>query len=141
METGTPGAHVLVADGDGGAICVVRRRWLYERRQPHVSIYAGDRAVIAGGGRHLLSPGQALRLAPTSRAATGRPHRRADWMTHAAPGHGDVANAVPQRTLYYEKVFGPGRWSPSVLSAITIYLFLGYNDDVERLVLTAARVL
>ena len=46
-------------------------------------------------------------------------------------GTSNVANAVPQRLLYHQKVLTAQQAIDLGATAITIYLFLGYNDHIE----------
>jgi hypothetical protein len=46
-------------------------------------------------------------------------------------GTSNVANAVPQRLLAHQKVVTAQQALDLGASAITIYLFLGYNDRIE----------
>jgi class I fructose-bisphosphate aldolase len=90
-------------------------------------------AVIAGGvDGILLSPGQAIRLAPLFQGRDGPALIvRADWMNMPRLGTSNVANAVPQRLLLNEKVITANQALSLGATAITIYLFLGYSDEIE----------
>jgi class I fructose-bisphosphate aldolase len=90
-------------------------------------------AVIRGGvDGILLSPGQAIRLASYFQGRDGPALiLRADWMNMPRLGTSNVANAVPQRLLSHQKVVTAQQALDLGASAITIYLFLGYNDQLE----------
>jgi DhnA family fructose-bisphosphate aldolase class Ia/Fe-S-cluster-containing hydrogenase component 2 len=91
-------------------------------------------AVIRGGvDGILLSPGQATRLASLFKGREGPALIvRADWMNMPRLGSANVANAVPQRRLYHQKVLTAEQALALGATAITIYLFLGYDDEIER---------
>jgi fructose-bisphosphate aldolase/2-amino-3,7-dideoxy-D-threo-hept-6-ulosonate synthase len=56
---------------------------------------------------------------------------RADWMNSPRLG-GDIStNAVPRQSLYHQKMLTPEQALALGATAITIYLFLGYNDEIE----------
>jgi class I fructose-bisphosphate aldolase len=90
-------------------------------------------AIVRGGADGvLLSPGQALRLASYFQGRDGPALIvRADWMNMPRLGTANVANAVPQRLLAHQKVITAEQALVLGASAITIYLFLGYNDAME----------
>ena len=90
-------------------------------------------AIVRGGvDGVLLSPGQAGRLAPYFQGRDGPALIvRADWMNMPRLGTSNVANAVPQRLLSHQKVTTAEQALELGASAITIYLFLGYNDAME----------
>jgi class I fructose-bisphosphate aldolase len=90
-------------------------------------------SVIRGGvDGILLSPGQAMRLAPLFQGRDGPALIvRADWMNIPRLGTTNVANAVPQRLLFHQKVVTAEQALALGATSITIYLFLGYNDQVE----------
>jgi class I fructose-bisphosphate aldolase len=120
--------------GDGIAVCVAADHGYMSDVTPNVvnlrSIVA---AVIRGGvDGILLSPGQALRLAPAFQGRDGPALiLRADWMNMPRLGTANVTNAVPQRLLVNQKVITARQAVDLGASAITIYLFLGTNDRVE----------
>jgi DhnA family fructose-bisphosphate aldolase class Ia/Fe-S-cluster-containing hydrogenase component 2 len=120
--------------GDGRAICVAADHGYMSDVTPNVvNLRPVTEAVIAGGvDGILLSPGQAMRLAPYFQGREGPALIvRADWMNMPRLGTANVANAVPQRTLYHQKVITAEQAVALGASAITIYLFLGYDDHVE----------
>ena len=122
--------------GDGRAVCVAADHGYMSDVTPNVvNLRPITAAVIQGGvDGILLSPGQALRLAPLFQGRDGPALiLRADWMNMPRLGTSNVANAVPQRLLVHQKVVTAGQALDLGASAITIYLFLGYNDRVEAM--------
>jgi len=120
--------------GDGRAVCVAADHGYMSDVTPNVvKLRSITEAVIAGGvDGILLSPGQAMRLAPYFRGRDGPALiLRADWMNMPRLGTSNVANAVPQRLLAHQKVVTARQALDLGASAITIYLFLGYNDRIE----------
>ena len=120
--------------GDGRAVCVAADHGYMSDVTPNVvKLHSITEAVIAGGvDGILLSPGQANRLAPLFQGCNGPALIiRADWMNMPRLGTSNVANAVPQRLLLNEKVITAGQSVALGATAITIYLFLGYSDQIE----------
>ncbi len=120
--------------GDGRAVCVAADHGYMSDVTPNVvNLRPVTEAVIQGGvDGILLSPGQAMRLAPLFQGREGPALvLRADWMNMPRLGTSNVANAVPQRLLTHQKVITAQQALELGASAITIYLFLGYNDRVE----------
>jgi len=120
--------------GDGRAVCVAADHGYMSDVTPNVvKLRPVTEAVIRGGvDGILLSPGQAMRLAPLFQGRNGPALIvRADWMNMPRLGTSNVANAVPQRLLTHQKVVTAQQALDLGASAITIYLFLGYNDRVE----------
>ncbi len=120
--------------GDGRAICVAADHGYMSDVTPNVvNLRSITEAVIAGGvDGILLSPGQALRLAPLFQGRDGPALIvRADWMNMPRLGTSNVTNAVPQRLLLNQKVITAEQALSLGATAITIYLFLGYSDRVE----------
>ena len=120
--------------GDGRAVCVAADHGYMSDVTPNVvELRPVTEAVIAGGvDGILLSPGQARRLAPYFQGRDGPALiLRADWMNMPRLGTSNVANAVPQRLLYHQKVVTAQQALDLGATAITIYLFLGYNDRIE----------
>ncbi|MGC8874474.1 MAG: Cgl0159 family (beta/alpha)8-fold protein [Chloroflexia bacterium] len=120
--------------GDGRAVCVAADHGYMSDVTPNVvRLRPIVEAVIQGGvDGILLSPGQAMRLADLFRGRDGPALIiRADWMNMPRLGTSNVANAVPQRLLFHQKVITAEQSLALGASAITIYLFLGYNDDIE----------
>jgi DhnA family fructose-bisphosphate aldolase class Ia/Fe-S-cluster-containing hydrogenase component 2 len=122
--------------GDGRAVCVAADHGYMSDVTPNVvRLRPVTEAVIRGGvDGILLSPGQAMRLAPYFQGRNGPALIvRADWMNMPRLGTSNVANAVPQRLLAHQKVVTAQQALDLGASAITIYLFLGYNDHVETI--------
>ncbi len=122
--------------GDGRAICVAADHGYMSDVTPNVvNLRATVEAVIAGGvDGILLSPGQALRLAPLFKGRAGPALIvRADWMNMPRLGTSNVSNAVPQRLLINEKIITAEQALSLGATAITVYLFLGYSDKVETI--------
>src|SRR5512135_921245 len=120
--------------GDGHAICVAADHGYMSDVTPNVvKLRSTVEAVIAGGvDGILLSPGQAIRLAPLFKGRDGPALIvRADWMNMPRLGTSNVSNAVPQRHLLHQKVLTAEDALRLGATAITIYLFLGYDDRVE----------
>ncbi len=120
--------------GDGRAVCVAADHGYMSDVTPNVvRLRPIVEAVIRGGvDGILLSPGQAMRLADLFPGREGPALIiRADWMNMPRLGTSNVANAVPQRLLYQQKVIRAEEALALGASAITIYLFLGYSDAVE----------
>jgi DhnA family fructose-bisphosphate aldolase class Ia/Fe-S-cluster-containing hydrogenase component 2 len=120
--------------GDGRAVCVAADHGYMSDVTPNVTnLRPITEAVIRGGvDGILLSPGQAVRLAPYFQGRDGPALiLRADWMNMPRLGTSNVANAVPQRLLAHQKVVTAQQALDLGASAITIYLFLGYNDRIE----------
>ncbi len=122
--------------GDGRAVCVAADHGYMSDVTPNVvKLRPVTEAVIRGGvDGILLSPGQAMRLAPLFQGRNGPALIiRADWMNMPRLGTSNVANAVPQRLLTHQKVVTAQQALDLGAAAITIYLFLGYNDRVETI--------
>ncbi len=120
--------------GDGRAVCVAADHGYMSDVTPNVvNLRPVTEAVIRGGvDGILLSPGQAMRLVPYFQGRNGPALIvRADWMNMPRLGTSNVANAVPQRLLTHQKVVTARQALDLGASAITIYLFLGYNDRME----------
>jgi DhnA family fructose-bisphosphate aldolase class Ia/Fe-S-cluster-containing hydrogenase component 2 len=120
--------------GDGRAVCVAADHGYMSDVTPNVvNLHSIIEAVIRGGvDGILLSPGQAIRLAPLFQGRD-RPALivRADWMNMTRLGSANVTNSVPQRHLFHQKVLNAEQALKLGAVAITIYLFLGYDDQVE----------
>ena len=120
--------------GDGRAVCVAADHGYMSDVTPNVvNLRPITQAVIQGGvDGILLSPGQAMHLAPFFQGRAGPALIiRADWMNMPRLGTANVANAVPQRLLLHQKVVTAKQALALGATAITIYLFLGYSDQVE----------
>jgi len=120
--------------GDGRAVCVAADHGYMSDVTPNVvNLRAITEAVIRGGADGiLLSPGQAIRLAPLFQGRDGPALIvRADWMNMPRLGSSNVTNAVPQRRLFPQKVLTAEQALSLGATAITIYLFLGFDDETE----------
>jgi DhnA family fructose-bisphosphate aldolase class Ia/Fe-S-cluster-containing hydrogenase component 2 len=120
--------------GDGRAVCVAADHGYMSDVTPNVvNLRSIVESVVRGGvDGILLSPGQAIRLAPLFRGRDGPALVvRADWMNMPRLGGANVTNAVPQRHLFHQKVLTAEQALKLGATAITIYLFLGYDDRVE----------
>jgi class I fructose-bisphosphate aldolase len=120
--------------GDRRAVCVAADHGYMSDVTPNVvNLRSIVQDVIRGGvDGLLLSPGQALRLAPFFQGRDGPALIvRADWMNMPRLGGSNVTNAVPQRRLLHQKVLTAEQALRLGATAITIYLFLGYDDQVE----------
>ena len=136
MGTGTDARldRLFNRHGDGRAVCVAADHGYMSDVTPNVvRLRPVTEAVIRGGvDGILLSPGQAVRLAPLFQGRDGPALIvRADWMNMPRLGSANVLNAVPQRRLVHQKVLTAEQALALGATAITIYLFLGYDDDVE----------
>ncbi len=120
--------------GDGRAVCVAADHgYMSDVTDNVINLRAITDAVVHGGADGILvSPGQALHLAPLFQGRDGPALIvRADWMNMPRLGTSNVANAVPQRLLLNEKILTAEQALSLGASAITIYLFLGYSDRIE----------
>src|SRR5512142_3279785 len=120
--------------GDGRAVCVAADHgYMSDVTSNVVRLREITEAVIRGGADGILvSPGQAIRLAPLFQGRDGPAMIvRADWMNMPRLGNSNVANSVPQRQLVNQKVITAEQALALGASAITIYLFVGYEDAME----------
>jgi class I fructose-bisphosphate aldolase len=121
--------------GDGRAVCVAADHgYMSDVTDNVVKLRPITEAIIRGGVDGILvSPGQAIRLAPLFNQGNDSPALivRADWMNMPRLGSSNVLNAVPQRHLLHQKVLTAEQALALGATAITIYLFVGYNDEVE----------
>ncbi len=120
--------------GDGRAVCVAADHGYMSDVTPNVVNVRTilDQVIQGGVDGVLLSPGQSVRLAPQFQGRDGPALIvRADWMNMPRLGTSNVANAVPQRLLVHQKVITAIQALELGATAITIYLFLGYNDSIE----------
>lgn len=120
--------------GDGRAVCVAADHGYMSDVTPNViKLRPIVESVVKGGvDGILMSPGQALRLAPLFQGRDGPALIvRADWMNSPRLGSTNVMNAVPQRRLVNQKMLTAEQAVSLGASAITIYLFVGYDDEVE----------
>ena len=119
---------------NGRAVCVAADHGYMSDVTPNVvNLRSIVESVVRGGvDGILLSPGQAIRLAPLFRGRDGPALIvRADWMNMPRLGGANVTNAVPQRHLFHQKVLTAEQALKLGATAITIYFFLGYDDLVE----------
>lgn len=126
-------ARVFNRRGDGRAVCVAADHGYMSDVTANVVHLRGIAEAIIRGGVDavLLSPGQARRLAELFEPEGPAIIVRADWMNAPRLGNANVANAVPQRRLMHQKVLTAEQALSLGATAITIYLFLGYDDDTE----------
>jgi class I fructose-bisphosphate aldolase len=119
---------------DGRAVCVAADHGYMSDVTPNVvNLHRIVEAIVRGGvDGILLSPGQSIRLAPLFRGRDGPALIvRADWMNMPRLEGSNVTNAVPQLHLFHQKVLTAEQALKLGATAITIYLFLGYDDQVE----------
>ena len=127
-------ARLFNRQGDGRAVCVAADHGYMSDVTPNVvKLKSITEAVIRGGvDGILMSPGQTMRLAPLFQGRDGPALIvRADWMNMPRLGSANVTNAAPQRALFHQKVLTAEQALSLGATAITIYLFQGYGDDVE----------
>jgi DhnA family fructose-bisphosphate aldolase class Ia/Fe-S-cluster-containing hydrogenase component 2 len=120
--------------GDGRAVCVAADHgYMSDVTENVTRLRSITEAVIRGGADGILvSPGQAIRMAPLFQGRNGPALIvRADWMNMPRLGSSNVTNAVPQRRLLHQKVLTAEQALALGATAITIYLFIGYDDEVE----------
>lgn len=120
--------------GDGRAVCVAADHGYMSDVTPNVvKLRPITEAVIRGGvDGILMSPGQAIRLRDLYQGRNGPALIvRADWMNMPRLGSSNVTNAVPQKRLLHQKMLTAEQALALGATAITIYLFLGYDDEVE----------
>ena len=120
--------------GDGRAVCVAADHgYMSDVTDNVVQLRPITEAVIRGGADGILmSPGQAMRLSSLYQGRDGPALIvRADWMNMPRLGSSNVTNAVPQRRLVHQKVLTAAQALSLGATAITIYLFVGYSDEVE----------
>jgi DhnA family fructose-bisphosphate aldolase class Ia/Fe-S-cluster-containing hydrogenase component 2 len=120
--------------GDGRAVCVAADHGYMSDVTPNVvKLRSITEAVIRGGVDGILtSPGQAMRMAPLFQGRDGPALIvRADWMNMPRLGSSNLMNAVPQRFLFHQKILTAEQALSLGATAITIYLFLGYDDEIE----------
>jgi DhnA family fructose-bisphosphate aldolase class Ia/Fe-S-cluster-containing hydrogenase component 2 len=122
--------------GDGRAVCVAADHgYMSDVTNNVVRLRPTTEAIIRGGVDGILvSPGQAMRLAPLFQGRDGPALiLRADWMNMPRLGSSNVTNAVPQKHLVNQKILTAEQALSLGATAITIYLFLGYNNEVEAI--------
>src|SRR5512144_3442372 len=116
-------ARLLNRRGDGRAVCVAADHgYMSDVTANVVRLRPITEAVIRGGvDGILMSPGQAMRLAPMFQGRDGPALIvRADWMNAPRLGSTNVTNAVPQRQLIHQKVLTAEPALALGASAITI---------------------
>lgn len=119
---------------DGCAVCVAADHGYMSNVTPNViNLPAIARAVIRGGvDGMLLSPGQANRLSFLfERADSPALIVRADWMNMPRLDRADLNNPVPPEHLFHQKMLSAEQALTLGADAITIYLFLGTDDNIE----------
>ena len=119
---------------DGRAICVAADHGYMSNVTANViNLPTIARAVIHGGvDGVLLSPGQAHRLSYLFQESDSPALIvRADWMNMPRLDMSDPNNAVPPAHLFHQKVLCAEQALALGADAITIYLFLGTNDNIE----------
>jgi class I fructose-bisphosphate aldolase len=120
--------------GDGRAVCVAADHgYMSDVTGNVIKLRSITEAVIRGGvDGILMSPGQAMRLSDLYQGRNGPALIvRADWMNMPRLGSSNVTNAVPQKRLFHQKILSAEQALALGATAITIYVFLGYDDDVE----------
>ena len=120
--------------GDGRAVCIAADHgYMSDVTDNVVNLRTVTEAVIRGGADGILmSPGQAIRLGSLFQGRDGPALIvRADWMNMPRLGGANLTNAVPQRHLVHNKVLTAEQALSLGATAITIYLFVGYSDEVE----------
>jgi DhnA family fructose-bisphosphate aldolase class Ia/Fe-S-cluster-containing hydrogenase component 2 len=136
MNTGTKNRmeRLFNRHGDGLAVCVAADHgYMSDVTDNVVNLQSVTQAVIRGGADGILmSPGQSTRLSSLFQGRDGPALIvRADWMNMPRLGGSNLTNAVPQRRLVHHKVLTAEQALSLGATAITIYLFVGYNDEVE----------
>jgi class I fructose-bisphosphate aldolase len=119
---------------DGRAICVAADHGYMSNVTANViNLPNIAHAVIQGGvDGVLLSPGQAHRLSSLFEVSNSPALIvRADWMNMPRLDMSDPNNAVPPAHLFHQKVLSAEQALVLGADAITIYLFLGTNDNIE----------
>ena len=119
---------------DGRAVCVAADHGYMSNVTPNViNLPAIAQAVIRGGvDAVLLNPGQAHHLSYLF-AGDDAPALivRADWMNMPRLDRADLNNAVPPEHLFHQKMLSADQALALRADAITIYLFLGTDDNIE----------
>jgi DhnA family fructose-bisphosphate aldolase class Ia/Fe-S-cluster-containing hydrogenase component 2 len=136
METGLRSRvdRLFNRHGDGRAVCVAADHgYMSDVTDNVVNLRSITEAVIRGGVDGILvSPGQAMRMAPLFQGRDAPALIvRADWMNMPRLGSSNVLNSAPQRHLLQQKILTAEQAVALGATAITIYFFIGYSDDVE----------
>jgi class I fructose-bisphosphate aldolase len=121
---------------DGRAVCVAADHgWMSDFTPNVAELRRIVRQVVEGGADAiLLSLGQAMRLGDLLKGRTTPALLiRADWMNMPRLGGSNVANAIPQQELRHLAIASAQDALNLGASAITIYLFLGFDDETEAL--------
>jgi len=119
---------------DGRAVCVAADHGYMSNVTPNViNLPAIAQAVIRGGvDAVLLNPGQAHHLSYLFAGADAPALIvRADWMNMPRLDRADLNNAVPPEHLFHQKMLSADQALALRADAITIYLFLGTDDNIE----------
>jgi class I fructose-bisphosphate aldolase len=119
---------------DGRAVCVAADHgWMCDFTPNVVHLRQIVGQVVEGGADAiLLSMGQARQLGSLLQGRrTPAMLIRADWMNMPRLGSSNVANAVPQQELRHLATATAQDALNVGASGITIYLFLGYGDEIE----------
>jgi DhnA family fructose-bisphosphate aldolase class Ia/Fe-S-cluster-containing hydrogenase component 2 len=120
--------------GNGRAVCVAADHgYMSDVTDNVVKLRSITEAVIRGGVDGILvSPGQSMRMAPLFQGRDAPALIvRADWMNMPRLGSSNVLNSVPQRRLLQQKILTAEQAVALGATAITIYFFIGYSDEVE----------
>lgn len=126
--------HRILNPNDGRAVCVAADHGWMSDFTPNVAELRRIVGQVVEGGADaiLLSLGQAMRLGDLLKGRhTPALLVRADWMNLPRLGGTNVANAIPQQELRHLAVATAQDALDLGASAITIYLFLGFSDEIE----------
>lgn len=124
----------ILNPNDGRAVCVAADHgWMSDFTPNVAELRRIVRQVVEGGADAiLLSLGQAQRLGDLLKGRTTPALLvRADWMNMPRLGASNVANAIPQQELRHLAIATAQDALDAGASAITIYLFLGFDDATE----------
>jgi len=124
----------ILNPADGRAVCVAADHGWMSDFTPNVAELYRIVGQVAEGGADaiLLSLGQAMRLGHLLKGRRAPALLiRADWMNMPRLGGSNVANAIPQQELRHLAIATAQDALDLGASAITIYLFLGFDDETE----------
>jgi len=124
----------ILNPNDGRAVCVAADHGWMSDFTPNVAELRRIVGQVVEGGADaiLLSLGQAMRLGELLKGRhTPALLVRADWMNMPRLGGSNVANAIPQQELRHLAIATAQDALDLGASAITIYLFLGFDDETE----------
>lgn len=124
----------ILNPNDGRAVCVAADHGWMSDFTPNVAELRRIVGQVVEGGADaiLLSLGQAMRLGELLKGRrTPALLVRADWMNAPRLGGSNVANAIPQQELRHLAIATAQDALDLGASAITIYLFLGFDDETE----------